>query len=58
MLKYIDICTPFVKTEDQLADILTKGLSGLQFLILLAKWECETFILQLEGECGCICILH
>lgn len=31
------ICTPFVSTSDQLADILTKGLSGKCFQKLVGK---------------------
>ena len=33
------ICTPFVSTEGQLADVLTKVLSGIVFSLLLASWE-------------------
>ena len=30
-------CTPFVPSEDQLADVLTKGLSGEQFQNIVSK---------------------
>ena len=31
------ICTPFVKTGDQLADILTKGIASRPFYHILSK---------------------
>lgn len=31
------ICTPFINTRDQLADILTKGLSGPSFSKVVSK---------------------
>ena len=31
------ICTPFVKTGDQLADIFTKGVGSRQFHFMLSK---------------------
>ena len=31
------ICTPFVKTGDQLADILTKGIASKLFYHILSK---------------------
>ena len=31
------ICTPFVRSGDQLADILTKGLASRQFYFILSK---------------------
>lgn len=30
-------CTPFVKTKNQLVDILTKGLSSIQFSCTVGK---------------------
>ncbi|CAL2255023.1 unnamed protein product [Prunus armeniaca] len=42
---------PFVKSEDQLADILTKAVSSRVFQDTLSKWTLVTFMLQLEGEC-------
>lgn len=36
------ICTPYVSTQDQLADVFTKGLSNSGFQIIISK---------LEGEC-------
>ena len=32
-----NICTPFVKTGDQLADILTKGVGSKPFHVILSK---------------------
>lgn len=36
-LKKGNICTPFVQTQNQLADIFTKGLSTSQFQGLVSK---------------------
>lgn len=36
-LKLGNICTPFVKTDDQLAFILTKGLTSTQFSSIVNK---------------------
>jgi len=38
-LKKGSICTPFIQTQDQLADIFTKGLSGAHFMYLTSKLE-------------------
>jgi ATP sulfurylase len=46
-----EICTPFTKSQDQLADALTKGLSCAQFKIILNKWGCFDIHSPLEGEC-------
>ena len=35
------ICTPFVSTKDQLADVLTKGLSGTVFQDIVSKLGME-----------------
>lgn len=31
------ICTPYVRTKDQLVDIFTKGLSSTQFTTIVSK---------------------
>lgn len=45
------ICTPFVFSKDQLADVLTKGLSSAVFQNIITKLGMDTSIYQLEGEC-------
>ena len=42
---------PFVKSEDQLADILTKATSGRIFANSLNKLNIGDPTIQLEGEC-------
>ena len=42
---------PFVKSEDQLADILTKAVTGRVFEGALYKLNVRDPIIQLEGEC-------
>ena len=44
------ISTPYMPSSDQLADVLTKGLSTLRFQEI-ASWEWKTSIHQLEGKC-------
>lgn len=36
-LKKRHICTPFIQTQHQLADVFTKGLSVAQFMYLIDK---------------------
>lgn len=38
-LKYSNICTLYVKTEDQLAAILIKGLTGSRFSWIVSKLD-------------------
>lgn len=40
-LKSNYISNPFVKTKDQLADVLTKGLSGYRFSYIVSKLGCQ-----------------
>ncbi len=47
------ICLPFVKSEDQLADILTKAVCGEVFHNSLIKLGCVICMHQVEGECWC-----
>jgi len=35
------ICTPYVSTQSQLADILTKGLNDIKFEIIISKLGIE-----------------
>ena len=42
---------PKIRSEDQLADILTKSVSSRVFSSFWASWACVTSIHQLEGEC-------
>jgi len=35
------ICTPYVSTQSQLADILTKGLNGINFERIISKLGME-----------------
>ena len=42
---------PFVKSEDQLADILTKAVTGRVFTKVLSKLNIGDPIIQFEGEC-------
>ncbi|WVZ15866.1 hypothetical protein V8G54_013432 [Vigna mungo] len=44
------ICTPYVSSQDQIADILTKGLGCTILRRLYPSWEWKTPIHQLEGE--------
>ncbi len=42
---------PFVKSEDRLADVLTKAATGRAFENIMSKlYVCDPTI-QLEGEC-------
>ena len=45
------ICTLFVKTRDQLADILTKEIASRLFYHILSKVGIRDTLYQLEGEC-------
>lgn len=36
-IKKGNICIPYIQTKDQLADIFTKGLGGIQFMSLINK---------------------
>jgi hypothetical protein len=47
------ICVPFVRSEDQLADLLTKAVSNKNFHSSLDKQVSKTFFHQLERECWC-----
>jgi hypothetical protein len=47
------ICVPFVRSEDQLADMLTKAVSNKNFHSSLDKQVSKTFFHQLERECWC-----
>lgn len=44
------ICIPFMKTSEQLADLLTKELSSPSFQSL-TSWGSALSTHQLEGEC-------
>ncbi|XP_071728066.1 secreted RxLR effector protein 161-like [Rutidosis leptorrhynchoides] len=50
-LKAEIISLPFVRSEDQLADILTKSVNGRLFNEVLVKLNIENLTIQLEGEC-------
>ncbi|XP_071713263.1 uncharacterized protein [Rutidosis leptorrhynchoides] len=45
------ISLPFVRSEDQLADILTKSVNGRLFRDILFKLNIENPTIQLAGEC-------
>ena len=45
------ITLPFVRSEDQLADILTKAFSTQAFDQVLSKLDVRDATIQLEGEC-------
>ena len=45
------ITLSFVRTEDQLADILTKAVSTKAFNQVLSKLDVRDATIQLEGEC-------
>lgn len=45
------IALPFVRSEDQLADILTKAVNGRIFTEILHKLNVRDPTVQLEGEC-------
>ena len=45
------ISLPFVKSSDQLADVLTKAVPGPFFREVFRKLSVEDSITQLEGEC-------
>ena len=42
---------PSIRSEDQLADILTKAVTGMIFEFVLRKLSIEDPTAQLEGEC-------
>jgi len=42
---------PFVRSEDQLADILTKAVTGRTFTRVLSKLSISDLTTHLEGEC-------
>jgi len=42
---------PFVRSEDQLADILTKVVTGKTFTCVLSKLSIGDPTTHLEGEC-------
>jgi len=42
---------PFVKSEDQLADIFTKAVTGKTFTRILSKLSIGDLTSHLEGEC-------
>jgi len=42
---------PFVRSEDQLADILTKAVTGKTFTRVLSKLSIGDPTAHLEGEC-------
>jgi len=46
-----DIKTEFVNSSDQLADIVTKSLRGLELIIFATSLAHTIFMFQLEGEC-------
>jgi len=46
-----DIKTEFVNSSDQLADIFTKYLRGLELIIFVTSLAHTICMLQLEGEC-------
>ena len=41
----------FLKSQDQLADILTKAVAGRTFTKVLSKLNIGDSIIQFEGEC-------
>lgn len=45
------IFTPYIPSGDQVADVLTKELSGEYFQKLVSSWEWKIYILLLKGEC-------
>ena len=45
------VTLPFVRSEDQLADILTKAVSTQVFNQVLSKLDVRDATIQLEGEC-------
>lgn len=44
------ICTPFISTREQIADILTKGLAGADFPRLVGKLGMDNIHSQLENH--------
>lgn len=42
---------PYVRSEDQLADVLTKAVNGRSFEAILGKLNDVDPTVQLEGEC-------
>lgn len=46
-----ELCLPFIKSEEQLADIFTKGVTQAIFQIALIKLNILDIHVQLEGEC-------
>ena len=45
------ICQPFVRYEDQFADILTKAVASKPFAEILSKLSIEDLTTQFEREC-------
>jgi len=45
------INTPYVSTQGQLVDILTKGLNRSNFERIISKLKCRRLIYKLEREC-------
>jgi len=45
------VCTPYVSSQENLADILTKGLNNKNFESIVSKLGMENTYSQLEGEC-------
>ena len=45
-----EICTPYIKSIDQVADGLTKGVTQAQLKDMLNKWGCHDIYTPLERE--------
>jgi len=45
------ICTPYISSQDNLVDLLTKGPNNKNFKGIVSKSGMIDFIHQLEGEC-------
>lgn len=46
-----EICLPYIKSQDQIADIFTKGQTVALFQKCLSKLSMFDIYTQLEGEC-------